>query len=80
MTPTAPSLLEIYFHYIYPHPFFRGVDHTTVRQFAAEAMAYSIGDMRGIRNKPRRYTLLLSQIFFTQSTTRDEVITNFNAE
>lgn len=60
-----------------PHRFFQGVAHTKVRQFAAEATAYSIGDMRGIRNKPRRYTLLLSQIFFAQSTTRDEVITMF---
>ncbi|WP_273908616.1 Tn3 family transposase [Enterobacter bugandensis] len=60
-----------------PIPFFRGVAYTKVRQFATEATAYSIGDMRGIRSKPKLYTLLLSQIFLAQSTTRDEVITMF---
>ncbi|MDC9598581.1 Tn3 family transposase [Xenorhabdus anantnagensis] len=60
-----------------PRSFFHGVAYTKIRQFAAEATAYSIGDMRGIRNKPKLYTLLLSLLFLAQSTTRDEVITMF---
>lgn len=60
-----------------PKAFFNGVAYTKIRQFSAEASAYSIGDMRGIRSDAKRYTLLLSLIHQTQSTTRDEVIEMF---
>ena len=57
-----------------PQPFFKGVAYTKIRQFAAEASAYSIGDMRGIRNEAKCYTLLLSLLLQKQRSTRDEVI------
>ncbi len=57
-----------------PKPFFDGVAYTKIRQFAAEASANSIGDMRGIRNEAKCQTFLLSLLHQAQSTTRDEVI------
>ncbi len=60
-----------------PKPFFKDVAYTKIRQFAAEAQAYEISDMRGIRNDAKRYTLLLSLLHITQSKTRDELIDMF---
>ncbi|CAB5506029.1 Mobile element protein, partial [Bathymodiolus azoricus thioautotrophic gill symbiont] len=60
-----------------PKPFFKEVAYTKIRQFAAEAQAYEISDMRGIRNDAKRYTLLLSLLHITQSKTRDELIDMF---
>ena len=60
-----------------PKPFFQDVAHTKIRQFAAEASAYAINDMRGIRQKEKRYTLLLSLLHQAQCTTRDEVVDMF---
>ena len=60
-----------------PKPFFKDVAYTKIRQFAAEAQAYEISDMRGIRNDEKRYTLLLSLLHITQSKTRDELIDMF---
>jgi TnpA family transposase len=60
-----------------PKPFFKDVAYTKIRQFAAEAQAYEISDMRGIRNDAKRYTLLLSLLHITQSRTRDELIDMF---
>lgn len=60
-----------------PKPFFNDVAYTKIRQFAAEAQAYEISDMRGIRNNAKRYTLLLSLLYQTQSKTRDELIDMF---
>ncbi len=60
-----------------PKPFFNDVAYTKIRQFAAEAHAYEISDMRGIRNDAKRYTLLLSLLHQTQSKTRDELIDMF---
>jgi hypothetical protein len=39
-----------------PKPFCKEVAYTKIRQFAAEAQAYEISDMRGIRNDAKRYT------------------------
>lgn len=60
-----------------PKPFFHGVAYTKIRQFAAEASAHEISDMRGIRYDARRHTLLLSLLHQTQSNTRDELIDMF---
>ena len=57
-----------------PKPFFKNVAYTKIRQFAAEASAYEISDMRGISNDSKRYTLLLSLLHQTQRNTRDELI------
>jgi len=60
-----------------PKPFFGGIAYTKIRQFAAEASAYSLGDIRGVINDARRYTLLLSLLHETQAKTRDELIDMF---
>jgi len=60
-----------------PKPFFDGVAYTKIRQFAAETTAYALGDIRGITNSARRYTLLLSLLHETQAKTRDELIEMF---
>lgn len=60
-----------------PQPFLEGVAHTKIRQFAAEASAYAINDIRGVRNKEKRYTLLLCLLHQTQCRTRDEVVEMF---
>ena len=60
-----------------PKPFLDGVAYTKIRQFSAEASAYSLGDIRGITNDARRYTLLLSLLHETQAKTRDELIDMF---
>ena len=53
------------------------VTFTKLRQFAAEATAYAIGDMRGIRHAPKRYTLLLALLHQTRRRTHDEVVDMF---
>lgn len=60
-----------------PKPFFDGIAYTKIRQFAAEASAYALGDIRGVSNDARRYTLLLSLLYQTQRKTRDELIDMF---
>ncbi|WP_232282494.1 Tn3 family transposase [Photobacterium damselae] len=58
-------------------PFLKKVAYTKIRQFASEALAYEINDMRGIHNEAKRYTLLLCLLFQTQINTRDELIEMF---
>ncbi|MFK7848125.1 MAG: Tn3 family transposase [Rhodothermales bacterium] len=60
-----------------PRPFFKGVAYTKVRQFEAEASAYALGDIRGVTNNTRRYTLLLSLLQEAQANTRDQLIDMF---
>ncbi len=60
-----------------PRPFLSGVAHTKVRQFAAEASALSISDIRDVRNRKRRHTLLLSLLDQAQSIARDELVEMF---
>ncbi|MBT8125046.1 MAG: Tn3 family transposase [Gammaproteobacteria bacterium] len=60
-----------------PKPFFDGIAYTKIRQFAAEASVYALGDIRGVSNDARRYTLLLSLLHETQRKTRDELIDMF---
>ena len=60
-----------------PKPFFEGIAYTKIRQFAAEASAYSLGDIRGVTTDARRYTMLLSLLYETQLKTRDELIHMF---
>jgi TnpA family transposase len=60
-----------------PRPFLAGVVHTKVRQFAAEASALSISDIRDVKNRKRRHTLLLSLLDQAQSIARDELVEMF---
>ncbi len=54
-------------------PFLESLPHTKIRQFAAEAKALSIGDIRGVMTARRRYTLLLCLLHRVQTFTRDEL-------
>ena len=60
-----------------PKPFLSGIAYTKIRQFASEASAYSLSDIRGVHNEAKRYTLLLSLLRETQAKTRDDLIKMF---
>ncbi len=60
-----------------PKPFFEDIAYTKIRQFSSEASAYALGDIRGVNNDAKRYTLLLSLLHQTQTKTRDELIDIF---
>lgn len=60
-----------------PSFYLREIPHTKVRQFAAEAKAYSIADMRGINNEPKKFTLLLCLLHLSQMQTVDSLIEMF---
>jgi hypothetical protein len=55
-----------------PQPFLRDIAHTKVQQFAAEAAALDVGDIRAIRDTPRRLSLLLCLLHHAQVQTRDQ--------
>lgn len=55
-------------------PFLKEVANTKIQQFAAEAAALNVGDMRDIHNVPRRYSLLLCFLYQGQVQTRDQLV------
>jgi hypothetical protein len=58
-------------------PLLEGIAYTKVRQFAAEAAALEVGDMKDIRREGKRYTLLISLLHETCVQTRDELAEMF---
>jgi len=56
-------------------PFLTDIAYTKVQQFAAEAAALDVGDMRDIQHHPRRYSLLICFLYHAQVHTRDELVT-----
>jgi len=56
------------------HPFLTDIAHTKVQQFAAEAAALDVGDMRDIQHQPRRYSLLICFLYQAQVQTRDALV------
>jgi TnpA family transposase len=58
-------------------PFLKDVAYTKIQQFAAEAEALDVGDMRDIHNAPRRYSLLLCFVYQSQVRTRDQLVQMF---
>jgi hypothetical protein len=56
-------------------PCLPGIAHTKVQQFAAEAAALDVGDMRDLHDAPRRYSLLLCFLSQAQVHTRDALVT-----
>lgn len=60
-----------------PRPLREGLPPTQVRQFAAEATALSISDIRDVHPPTRRHTLLLCLLDQAQSVTRDELVEMF---
>lgn len=57
-----------------PDPLLEGVAHTKLRQFAAEAAALDVGDMRDILQAGRRQTVLLALLRQARMRCRDELI------
>ena len=55
-------------------PFLTEIAHTKVQQFAAEAAALDVGDMRDIHHQSRRYSLLICFLYHAQVQTRDELV------
>lgn len=55
-------------------PFLKDVTYTKIQQFAAEAAALDVGDMRDIDNVPRRYSLLVCLLYQGQVQTRDQLV------
>lgn len=60
-----------------PKPFLKDIAHTKIRQFAAEASANEISDMRNSANLARRRTLLVCLLHEAQTRTRDHLIEMF---
>lgn len=57
-----------------PEPILEGIAHTKLRQFAAEAAALEVKDLRDIAQPGKRHTLLLSLIRQSRSRCRDELV------
>lgn len=57
-----------------PEPMLKGIAHTKLRQFAAEAAAMEVSDLLGMSRPGKRHTLLLSLLQQIRSTCRDELI------
>src|SRR5918996_306786 len=55
-------------------PFLKGIAHTKIQQFAAEASALGVRDMHDIHNLPRRYSLLICFLYQAQVQTRDQLV------
>ena len=55
-------------------PFLKEIANTKVQQFAAEAAALDVGDMRDISTQARRYSLLICFLYQAQVQTRDELV------
>jgi hypothetical protein len=59
---------------ITPQSFLRDITHTKIQQFAAEAAALDVGDIRDILYGPRRWSLLLCFLHHAQVQTRDQLV------
>ena len=53
------------------------VANTKIKQFAAQALALEVGDIRDIHDKPKQYTLLVCLLYHAQVQTRDQAILMF---
>jgi TnpA family transposase len=57
-----------------PDPLLRSIAHTKLRQFAAEAAALDVGDIRDISQPGKQHTLLLALLRQARMRCRDEII------
>lgn len=55
-------------------PFPKEIANTKVQQFAAEAAALDVGDIRDISTQSRRYSLLICFLYQAQVQTQDELV------
>jgi Domain of unknown function (DUF4158) len=54
--------------------FLTEIAHTKILQFAAEAAALEVGDVRDIHTPSRRYSLLICFLYHAQVQTRDQLV------
>ena len=77
-TPTTIRLwverLDWLVELIDPDPLLEGIAYTKLRQFAAEAAALDVGDVRDISQPGKRYTLLLALLRQARMRCRDELV------
>jgi TnpA family transposase len=57
-----------------PAPVLKGIAHTKLRQFAAEAAAMEVSELLSMSRSGKRHTLLLSLLQQSRSSCRDELI------
>jgi hypothetical protein len=79
--PATPTTIRIWIErlgwlagLIDPDPMVEGIAHTKLRQFAAEAAALDVGDVRDISLAGRRHTLLLAMLRQACRRCRDELV------
>ncbi len=54
-----------------------GIANSKIKQFAAHAHALEVGDMLDVKDRPKRYTLLLCLLYQVQIQTRDQLVMMF---
>lgn len=59
---------------VYSDPLLEGIAYTKLRQFAAEAEALDVGDLRDIAQTGKRHTLLLALVRQARMRCRDELV------
>lgn len=79
--PATPTTIRIWIErlgwltgLIDPDPMLEGIAHTKLRQFAAEAAALDVGDVRDISQAGKRHALLLATLRQACRRCRDELV------
>ncbi len=79
--PASPTTIRLWVYrlgwlagMIDPDPLLEGITYTKLRQFASEASALDVGDLRDISQPGKRSTLLLSLLRRARMRCRDEMI------
>lgn len=57
-----------------PDALLKEISYTKIRQFASEAQAYAIGDIRGVCHEGKKFTLLLCLLHRSQMETIDALV------
>jgi TnpA family transposase len=79
--PATPTTIRLWIErlgwlvgLIDPDPLLEGIAHTKLRQFAAEAAALDVGDVRDISQPGKQHTLLLALLRQARMRCRDELV------
>jgi TnpA family transposase len=79
--PASPTTIRLWIerldwmvNLLEPDALLQGVAHTKLRQFAAEATALDVGDLRDIVQRGKRYTLLLALLRQARMRCHDELV------
>jgi TnpA family transposase len=79
--PATPKTIDLWINrldwlggVLDPDPLLEGIAHTKLRQFAAEATALEVNDLRDISQPSKRHTLMLALLRQARMRGRDELI------